>query len=335
MCKVNLLGAVLETVAFLVDGKLFAGARAINYLSNGLCFLGTVTTGLLWCLYVDLRTRRDHEKMLSSIRIVIIPWVVEVASVAATLAGTGFLFGITQDNVYVRGPGAPIGYISLVIYFAYSFYLVARSRRQGIDLRFFPIHYFVGPCLAGVALQFCFYGITTSWISVALALTFVQMQTYAENLYKDGLSGLYNRRYLTTLLEKHVEERRGSLWGIMLDVNDFKDINDTFGHNAGDRAVGEMGDVLFRSIPADGVAVRFAGDEFVVLLPGANEGQARLTMHEIEENLAQLSASGVEPFGLSVSMGCARLDPDEGPEAFLRKMDDRMYEAKRAFHGQA
>ena len=333
MCQVNLLGALLETVSLLVDGKVIFAGRAINFVSNGLSFLGTVSIGLLWCLYVDLRCRGDYEQMRRSIRFVIIPWAIEVVAILATLAGTGFLFSVSPDNVYRRGPGSAIGYVSLILYFAYSIYLVAHSHRQGIDLRFFPIQYFVGPCLAGVAVQYLFYGITTSWISVAMAMTSVQMQTYAENLYKDELSGLYNRRYLNSMLDKADATSR-PLSGVMLDINSFKDINDNLGHRTGDRAICAMGNVLLRSIPSGAVAIRYAGDEFVVLLPGSNEEEARSTANAIAKGLADFNESESEPFTLSAAMGYAQLKPGEDPETFLQNMDVRMYEAKRKFHCQ-
>lgn len=56
-----------------------------------------------------------------------------------------------------------------------------------MNLNFFPVIYFVGPCFAGVLIQFLFYGITSSWVLVAVALIFVQMQSYAENLYMDDI----------------------------------------------------------------------------------------------------------------------------------------------------
>ena len=55
---VNLVGALSETIAFLVDGKQFTGSRQINYISNSICFIGTVSMGMLWCMYVELRIYR-------------------------------------------------------------------------------------------------------------------------------------------------------------------------------------------------------------------------------------------------------------------------------------
>ncbi len=332
MCAANLVGALFETISFLVDGVGFCGAWQLNFLSNTLCFLGTVTIGFLWSLYVDLRIYRNYKRTSCRARLLCIPWVIEVVAIVANLFGAGVLFSISADNVYQRGPGAAIGYVSLVFYFAYSIVLVLRSRKDGSNLHFFPIQYFVGPCLAGVLIQFFFYGITTSWISVAMALTFVQMQTYAENIYRDELSGLFNRRFLNRMLEKRGGICKDGLFGIMLDINDFKKINDTFGHSVGDRAISLLGDTLFRSIPDGAKAIRYAGDEFIVLLPGFSEQQAAQAMDDIRAALRAVNEGGGEPFNLNAAMGCARLGPDDNAEAFLRNMDERMYEEKRAYH---
>ncbi len=333
MCVVDICGALLETVSFLVDGQTFPGAIAINYLSNGLCFLGTVTIGFLWSTYVNMRIFQNRSRTMRDAKLLVIPWAIEAVAVLATLCGTGFLFSISADNVYQRGPGAAIGYISLGLYFAYSTFVVHHTQKQGVNLHFFPIQYFVGPCIVGVVGQFLCYGITTSWISVAVAITFVQMQIYAENIYRDSLSGLFNRRYLDRTLEKIGKAGSKDLYGIMLDINDFKTINDTLGHSTGDRAIYVMGDILFRSIPEGAMALRYAGDEFIVLLPNADEEKTLATMAAIQAALTALNDSHAEPFTLHAAMGHAQFNPGDTPEAFLRHMDEKMYEQKREFHG--
>lgn len=332
MCIINLLGALFETMTFLVDGKSFAGCRMINYIANSFCFAGTASIGLLWSLYVDLRIYRNYKRTFRRTAILMLPWLLEAVAIVLTLLGAGVLFRISESNVYQRSGGAILGYISLIIYFAYSIHLVYHSKAEGINLNFFPVFYFVGPCLAGVLIQFFFYGITTSWVSVAIALTFVQMQSYAENLYMDELSGLYNRRYLNAVLAEKENMGRNSLHGIMMDVNDFKSINDHFGHSTGDKAICAMGNVLFQSIPDGGMAIRYAGDEFMVLLSGVDTDCALLTMKEIRQNLEKFNESKTEPFTLSVSMGYAEFDLDDDAETFLKRMDERMYEEKRKYH---
>lgn len=332
MAIVNLAGALSETIAFLVDGKQFMGSRQINYVSNSICFIGTVSIGLLWCLYVELRIYRNYKRIFKKAKPVMFPWVVEVIMVLCNLFGTGIMFKISEENIYQRAAGALIGYISLIIYFAYSIYLVHQSKKQGINLNFFPVIYFVGPCFAGVLIQFLFYGITSSWVLVAVALIFVQMQSYAENLYIDELSGLYNRRYLNAVLTERKITSRKSLHGIMMDVNDFKYINDNFGHSMGDKAICTLGNILFRSIPDGGMAIRYAGDEFIVLLSGVDTESVLVTMDEINHNLSQFNESKIEPFTLSVSMGYAEFGEGDDTEAFLMHMDEKMYEEKRKYH---
>lgn len=334
MCLVNFFGALCETISFLIDGRGFAGGTALNFLTNSLCFLGTVSIGLLWALYVDLRVHRNHSRTLKRARFLVIPWVIEAVAIVCNLFGTGVLFTVSEANVYHRGVASAIGYVSLMIYFVYSLLVVFRSKKEGLDLHFFPVQHFVGPCLAGLVVQFLFYGITTSWLSTGLALMFVQMQTYAENLYKDELSGLFNRRYLNRTLENHNGVDNGTLYGIMLDINDFKSINDNFGHHAGDQAICIFGDVLLRSIPEGAVVVRYAGDEFIILMPNANKDLTALTMDEVRAELACFNKSGTEPFQLHAAMGCAKFRPDDNEESFLRRMDEKMYEEKLRFHSR-
>ncbi len=332
MVLINLLGAFSETVSFLIDGREFAFGRAINYITNSLCFAGTVSIGMLWCLYVDFRIYRNYKRTTRHAEIVMLPWSLEIAAIVCNLFGTRVLFHVSEDNVYQRCNGSIIGYVTLMIYFSYSVYLVYHSKEQGINLSFFQLPYFVGPCLVGVLIQLFKYGITTSWISVAVALVFVQMQVCAENLYVDELSGLYNRRYLNAVLGEQEKKERRAMHGIMMDVNDFKMINDRFGHNVGDQAICTMGNILFKSIPDSGIAVRYAGDEFVVLLTEVDAKAVIATMDEIQNNIRQFNESEVEVYKLSVSMGYTEFRPQDDAEKFFTRMDKKMYEEKRRYH---
>ena len=172
----NMLGAVSETIAFLVDGKSFAGSRQINYVSNSLCFIGTVSIGMLWSLYVELRIYQNYRRIFRKTVIMMLPWAVEVIMVLCNLFGTGIMFKISGENVYHRTGGALVGYLTLMIYFGYSIWLVYHSRKQRVNLSYFPVIYFVTLGFAGVVLQLFFYGITASWLMAAITLIFVQMQ---------------------------------------------------------------------------------------------------------------------------------------------------------------
>ena len=331
MTLITLLGAVIDTLTFLVDGQRFVGARFLNYLTNSLVYMGTVVIGFLWCLYVDLHIYKNHARYRRNLRYVAIPLLFEFVCLLYNLCGNGIMFTISADNTYSRGFYSIIGYISVYLYLLYSIYLVYHSREEGVNLDFFPIFYFMGPCVLGIVIQFLRYGITSSWISVAISLTFVQMQVYSENISTDSLSGLYNRRYLDRVLANKERLSRFSVFGIMMDVNDFKQINDRYGHSMGDQAIRVMGNILSKALPDGGIPIRYAGDEFVALLICEDPNEVFATMTEINRRLDVFNRSGAEPFKISVSMGYAKLDPSD-TETFLREMDERMYEEKRRYH---
>lgn len=331
MTLITLLGAVIDTLTFLVDGQSFVGARFLNYLTNSLSYMGTVVVGFLWCLYVDLHIYKNHARYRRNLRYVALPLLFEFVCLLYNLCGNGIMFTISADNMYSRGFYSIIGYISVYLYLLYSIYLVYHSREEGVNLDFFPIFYFMGPCVLGIVIQFLRYGITSSWISVAISLTFVQMQVYSENISTDSLSGLYNRRYLDRVLANKERLSRFSIFGIMMDVNDFKQINDRYGHSMGDQAIRVMGNILSKALPDGGIPIRYAGDEFVALMICEDPNEVFATMTEINRRLDVFNRSGAEPFKISVSMGYAKLDPSD-TETFLREMDERMYEEKRRYH---
>lgn len=334
MALLNLCGALVETISFLIDGHEFIGGRFLNYLTNTLCFVCTASIACLWCAYVDLRVYRSYKSLQRKIIGIVIPWLVEMVFLVCNLFGTGIIFRISADNVYHRGSLVVIGYISLIIYFVYSIMLVYRSKRQGINLYFFPVLYFVAPCLAGVLIQLFNYGLSTSWLSVAIAMLFVQMQVYAESLNMDELSGLYNRRYMNGVIAKypHAGSGKNSLYGIMLDINDFKQINDNYGHNVGDQAIRTMGEILYKSVPDGGIAIRYAGDEFVVLLLHADRKCLDRTVEEIRYKLVAFNASDQAQYDLHVAIGYAEYMGRDDEDDFFSRMDANMYAEKRRYH---
>ena len=127
-------------------------------------------------------------------------------------------------------------------------------------------------------------GSRSSGLSVALGLTFLYVNLQNEESFLDALTKLYNRNYLLHYME-HMSERfqKGKrLTGIMLDINGFKSINDTYGHMKGDGVLRDMGEVLLRSVGNRAAVARYGGDEFIILI----EDPAENDVQKIRENIA-------------------------------------------------
>ena len=119
--------------------------------------------------------------------------------------------------------------------------------------------------------------------------------------------------------------------GLMLDVNDFKFINDTYGHLEGDAVLRAVGKILQTVTGGQGAVVRYGGDEFVVLLENARSDSGERLRERIGEELAKYNASGKAPCRISLSMGVAEFDLVD-VDRFFHDMDQKMYEDKRAFY---
>jgi diguanylate cyclase (GGDEF)-like protein len=158
------------------------------------------------------------------------------------------------------------------------------------------------------------------------------LQEERQSAVTDSLTGILNRRGLEERLELEIalaQERRRPLSLLVMDCDDFKEINDRAGHEFGDTLLYEIGRVLLRSIPEGAEAARLGGDEFVVMLPGAGAESAA----ELGARLRDLLAEGLTDAGfpLRVSAGISTYPFDGAtPPALLRAADQALYAAKDA-----
>jgi diguanylate cyclase (GGDEF)-like protein len=152
----------------------------------------------------------------------------------------------------------------------------------------------------------------------------------------DSLTGLFNRRYLENVLERECRRAVRSkrpLTVLMLDVDHFKQFNDTWGHDGGDAVLRELSAVMRAHFRGDDIACRYGGEEFVIVLSEATLESAFARAEELRIEVHRLVAQHrKQPLGpISVSIGLATL-PEHGvtPEDLIAAADRALYQAKRA-----
>lgn len=150
----------------------------------------------------------------------------------------------------------------------------------------------------------------------------------------DELTGLYNRRYfdrhLALMLDKAREQGR-DMAVMLIDMDFFKSVNDTHGHDIGDAVLREFALRLRRNIRGVDLACRFGGEEFVVLMPDTDYGQAQRVAERVRMAVAEspFDVSGL-PLGVTISVGLALNEsPADTPEVLLKRADIALYRAKR------
>lgn len=160
--------------------------------------------------------------------------------------------------------------------------------------------------------------------------------------FTDVLTGWYNRRYLTVRLGEELARARRDQAGIiclMLDVDHFKRVNDTWGHVAGDAVLRELAQRIESQVRASDVAARYGGEEFVVLLPNTEASSAKLLAERIRETIsgAPMDLPGGQTVTITVSIGIAGVQPSPDDDdlktvgdSLLARADVALYAAKSA-----
>ncbi len=146
----------------------------------------------------------------------------------------------------------------------------------------------------------------------------------------DSLTGLYNRHYFNEVLQKEIERTRRykkDLSILLIDIDNFKTINDTFGHLKGDGVLKIIAGLLTEQIRQMDILARFGGDEFVVILPETDIAGAMVAAQKIEHDVSKHSFANTT---LSVSIGAASFKPIHSAEQFLEEADRQLYKNKQA-----
>jgi diguanylate cyclase (GGDEF)-like protein len=172
---------------------------------------------------------------------------------------------------------------------------------------------------------------------IALAMASIKLRDTLRNLsVRDPLTGLFNRRYMEESLQREIgtaQRKSRPLALVILDLDHFKNFNDTFGHEAGDMLLREVGTLLARKSRVGDIACRFGGEEFVVIYP---EAQPEIVIQLANQLREAIFALQLQHFGrslgqISASFGLAFF-PTHGSttDELLRAADKALYEAKAA-----
>lgn len=255
-----------------------------------------------------------------------------------------FLFYVDENGLYQRGRAFLLIYL---LSFFYTIFSMIRSfadafRRDNFAVRGRYVLYGLYPLVPVVAgiLQFFTPEIPVLCpvLSISAVIIYVNAMEYL--IYLDSLTGLKNRRlflYDMTLMMHHLRPGQ-KLCFAMIDLNDFKSINDSYGHNTGDLALQIIGDAMTECL-ADArnrsVLCRYGGDEFAILLCSEDSSEMDLYLENIRQKTETLSTERRMPCPITFSAGISEWDGTEDTKSFIAGADQKMYKVKSsARHGR-
>ena len=157
-------------------------------------------------------------------------------------------------------------------------------------------------------------------------------QALEERVVHDALTGLANRVLFDRVLERELargEDRGGGVGVLMLDLDHFKRVNDTYGHPVGDIVLRQLADVLRETLRRADLAARVGGEEFAVVLPMHGHVAPQVAAEKVRGAVEQaVFGEPAEPLRITISVGCATARPGERGDALLKRADGALYRAK-------
>lgn len=309
---------------------------SINMALNLLYFTINITFGYVWCLYAVYRMFGSPRRVKRYAKIICAPVIIALLSIWTT-PFTGWVFRITDDNVYTREWLWILPAVATIAYVVFGVAYIYANRKRINKYMIMPIALIISPIFIGATIQAVLPGTAIIAMVVTISLVGLYATNQSESAYIDRLSGVYNRRYLddylTGLNENEKFKKTGkTITGIMLDMDKFKQINDTFGHHVGDDAISQVGKILIENLGKMNFAARYGGDEFIIITPMLDSDSIETLMKKLNDVADERNASGDYPYELSFSYGYAQftVGKEKDSDGFMKRMDDNMYEYKAA-----
>ncbi len=328
----NLVQCVVEATTIVLDGLMFPGAVSLCTVLNAVLFTNNIIFSYLWSVYANYRVRFDMKQHPVWRIVRTLPAVCIILGSIANL-WTPVFFSVSESNVY--GRNMPLCILPIIVTYFYLFLGTATIyiyRKKTDTSNFIPVFTFLFPvCLASVVQFILPPGISLLWAGAAVGLCSAYMSLLDESASMDKLSGLFSRHYLNQYLTTLPNEARGNkqILGIMLDVDDFKSINDTHGHLVGDDAIMAVGHILRKAVPENRMIFRYAGDEFVIIMPIASQDEIENIIAKIHNITEYYNLTKNKPYKIRFSVGYTLYVPGEDGLPFIDRMDAEMYKIKK------
>lgn len=325
---------LIEGISWAFDGLVFEGAVVWANIINSFLYMIGPLTAVLWLAYVDFKIFDDIRILNNRIIYYSFPVLINIVlCLIQFITPVLFMFDVNDSNRYIRLPLSWYTYALPLIYIVYATIFLLIKRKKIAKKIFVPlILYMIFP-LIGTVVQMVGTGLSTIYIGIALSILIVYVRIQNDIGLVDYLTGLQNRRHLIEHLnEKLLRGKNENLYILMIDIDDFKSINDNYGHSAGDRALMAVSEIFMNSVKPEDFVARFAGDEFVIVLY-IDETKDNVTINRVIETIhanIDLFNSYTNEFRLEVSCGYTKYQEKDSTEELLKRADAEMYKVKHA-----
>ena len=332
---INILIFVFDTGMWLFDGNQIEVLRTGNYIVTMLYYVCNPLICFWWLMYTDYKVHESRSDLLKRIRIYAIPCAVSTVLSMVSLY-TGWFFIIDENNNYMRGPYFFVMAVISLLYLIFSFGMALKdvikngwgeNKSINLHLVIFPIGIFLA-----TAIQIMFFGVSIIWVCSMLAFANIYINIQNGEISTDHLTGLYNRRRFDEHLKRRlkVQKKGQHMFAIIMDLDDFKNINDKYGHLAGDNALARVAELLRNNCKdSDDFVARLGGDEFIIVGERTDTADIQKLLDRISKDVISYNNRSELDFPIKLSMGYAVLEKNGTRSSLLAAADRAMYRNKQ------
>ena len=313
----------------LCDGKTGRYLRELNILGNTYLYLYNLIVGV-GIIYLVV----NHiDQTVPKLQIV---FFVLLGTIATVLLVLNFfyplVFHIDSANVYHRDNFYAIFMIAggMLIIYGYSYYFLSKLKNP--SLRYFPVWQFLTPIVMAMLIQAFVYGVSLQPIGYAIAFAGLVICLQNECIYIDKLTGVYNRYELDNIKKTLLHLKKEKVAALMLDLNGFKAINDNFSHAEGDAALIAFADILTSVVKTEGIVIRFAGDEFIIIIRRFKEDSIDRYRDLILAAVDKYNETSGKPYKLSAAIGGDIFTHTGEEDDVIAQIDHLMYKNKKEYY---
>lgn len=323
---------ILDILQLCLEGKQGFLFREIQYSIVIIFFCLNPIPCVLYTIYCDYQIYHNPLRIKKLLVLLMLP-IIFNAILTLLSPVYHFIFYYDSKNSYHRGNYFMEIFIICIIYISLTIVFIIVKRKQLKRNDFNALLIFSFPPLIGGVIQTFYYGVTLLWVCVSISILIVYIKIQNSNIYTDYLTGLNNRRQLDVYLKEMMNRRlkNTALAGMMIDINDFKKINDLYGHDMGDQALKNTSKIIKKSFGKDDFIGRYGGDEFITIFEIKEKNDMKRAVKRIRKHTENFNNAKKAPYHLSLSAGYDLFDYDAGMTVhqFIKHIDQLMYEDKK------
>lgn len=328
---------IFDAVWVYIEREMNDGATNLNYVSNLIYFVLTGGITYLSFLYVEYRIHEGHCESRMIACLCCIPFLI-VAGGAITGFWCAMFLLSEAENGFHDGHWYAMQCLIAYGYITFGMIRTMRMARRNEksymrgQYRVLAAISFL-PVISGIA-QIAFNGFPILCVGSVVSILMIFINLQNQQISKDALTGVNNRRHLNRYLDNRImcKHRKTKLYFILMDIDAFKEINDTFGHIVGDDAIMKLASILKEvcSMNNDFLA-RYGGDEFAIVCERKDCQEVENLINEIEAILAFYNKENKIAYKILVSVGYAEYGEVimENQDQLIALADERLYEVKR------